>query len=336
MKWLWKMLNQRGLPSRCSQTVRRLGGLGLWMLVLCVAGMSGLRAQEAGGEAEEEVKAGYVRFVEDEDGAARLETSVVTLANEEGVRVDLIGAVHVGDAAYYEGLNERFKGYDKVLYELVGRPEPGKPLGNRALAGDQRLQWLGVLQEKMKTALKLEGQLEKVDYTAANLVHADMDMEKFEATQKANQETFFGLWMKAMAAQQGMAREGREGSDLAALMMLMKLLTKKAGPDDLKRFIGREFDQVEQLMVGIEANGGTVIIGERNRVALEVLDKEMKAGVKKLGIFYGAAHFPDMEKRLAERGFKVVGTEWLTAWDIPVKAEKAPAAGEGKEAEAKQ
>jgi hypothetical protein len=317
--------------------VRWLGWLGLWMVGLGVVGMTGLRAQEAGGgeEAEEEVKAGYVRFVEDEDGAARLETSVVTLANEKGVRVDLIGAVHVGDAAYYEGLNERFKEYDKVLYELVGRPEPGKPLGHRALEGDQRLQWLGVLQEKMKTALKLEGQLEKVDYMAANLVHADMDMEKFEATQKENQETFFGLWMKAMAAQQGMAQEGRAGGDLAALVMLMKLLTKKAGPDDLKRFIGREFDQVEQLMVGIEANGGTVIIGERNRVALEVLDKEMKAGVKKLGIFYGAAHFPDMEKRLAERGFKLVGTEWLTAWDIPVKAEKVPAAGGGKEAEAK-
>jgi len=303
------------------------------VLCLWLAGASAsgsLLAQEASGETAESGPS-YVRFVEDDDGAARLETSVVRLENAQGVRVDLIGAVHVGDEAYYEALNERFTTYEKVLYELVGRPEPGKPLGNRAVEGDQRLQWIGVLQQKMKEALKLEGQLEKIDYSAANLVHADMDMQKFEETQRENQETFFSLWLKAMAAQRSLGQGGQSamGNDLGAVILLMQILMKKDGSDDLKRFIGREFDQVEQLMTGIEANGGTVIIGERNRVALEVLEREIKAGTKKLGIFYGAAHFPDMEKRLSEMGFRVVETEWVTAWDIPVRpAKKAKAAKE--------
>jgi hypothetical protein len=298
---------------------RMMAGFGWCWILLGV----GAWAQE-GAEGEAETAPRYVRFVEDEDGAARLQTSVVRLENAEGVRVDLIGAVHVGDAAYYEALNDRFKDYEKVLYELVGRPEPGKPLGNRAVEGDQRLQWIGGLQQKMKEALKLEGQLEKIDYSAPNLVHADMDMERFETSQRENQETFFSLWLKAMAAQQSMGSSGGSamGNDLGAVVVLLQILMKKDGSNDLKRFIGREFDQVEQLMMGIETYGGTVIIGERNRVALEVLDREIKAGAKKLGIFYGAAHFPEMEKRLAERGFRVVETEWLTAWDIPVKRAK--------------
>lgn len=291
-----------------------------------------LEAQVAPAVEEGESRS-YVRYVVDDDGSARLETSVVTLRNELGARVDLIGAVHVGDAEYYAALNHRFKAYDKVLYELVGSPEPGKPLGNRAVQGDQRLQWIGVLQEKMKSALKLESQLEKVDYTASNLVHADMDTAKFEETQRENKETFFTLWLKAMAAQRAMGQDGQAamGNDLAAMMVLMQILMKKDGSDDLKRLIGREFHNVEQLMSGIEADGGTVIIGERNRVALEVLEREVEAGAKKLGIFYGAAHFPDMEKRLGEMGFRVVETEWVTAWDIPVERVHAKKAGEGVE-----
>jgi hypothetical protein len=274
----------------------------------------------AGGvRAEEKEAAEHMRFVEDDDGAARLETVVVKMTGPSGVQVDLVGAVHVADAAYFEGLNERFKGYDAVLYELVGSPEKGKPLGNRAVANDARLGWIGTLQQKMKEALKLEGQLEKIDYTAANFVHADMGMEEFQKTQETKQETFLGLWLKAMAAQQSVGSSEAAGNDLASVMVLMQILMKKDGADDLKRLIGREFDQVESIMSGLEAGGGTVIIGERNRVALEVMAAQIAVGKKRLAIFYGAGHFPDMQKRLEAMGFKKSGEEWLAAWSVPAQ-----------------
>ncbi len=269
--------------------------------------------------AEEKEAAEHMRFVEDDDGAARLETVVVKMTGPSGVQVDLVGAVHVADAAYFEGLNERFKGYDAVLYELVGSPEKGKPLGNRAVASDARLGWIGTLQQKMKEALKLEGQLEKIDYTAANFVHADMGMEEFQKTQETKQETFLGLWLKAMAAQQSVGSSEAAGNDLASVMVLMQILMKKDGSDDLKRLIGREFDQVESIMSGLEAGGGTVIIGERNRVALEVMAAQIAVGKKRLAIFYGAGHFPDMQKRLEAMGFKKSGEEWLAAWSVPAQ-----------------
>jgi hypothetical protein len=55
---------------------------------------------------------------------------------------------------------------------------------------------------------------------------------------------------------------------------------------------------------------------------IEVLEQRLKAGDRKLGIFYGGAHMPDLEKRLlTQLGFKRLGHRWLTAWNIKKKAE---------------
>ena len=69
-----------------------------------------------------------------------------------------------------------------------------------------------------------------------------------------------------------------------------------------------------------------MIISDRNAKCLAVLGKQVAAGKRKLGIFYGAAHFPDMEKRLMQLGYQRVAQEWLTAWDIPKAQPQAPAA----------
>jgi len=53
--------------------------------------------------------------------------------------------------------------------------------------------------------------------------------------------------------------------------------------------------------------------GQRNdgssgsEIEREVLDREVLAGKKKLGMFYGAAYFPDMEKRLLAVGWTKAG-----------------------------
>src|SRR5204862_475507 len=43
---------------------------------------------------------------------------------KEGVSVDLVSVIHVGDREFYQGLNKRFEGYDVVLFEGVkGQPK---------------------------------------------------------------------------------------------------------------------------------------------------------------------------------------------------------------------
>jgi len=257
----------------------------------------------------------FIRFVE-EDASDSLQTAVVSYESTQKVKVDLVGAIHIADKAYFDALNLRFKSYDAVLYELVGPSfeERGKPEVKKQA---EKLQWVGKLQSMMRDTLKLHGQLEGIDYTAKNFVHADMDMSQFTKTQTQKQESFLSLYLKAAQAQKEVNEKRGVNSDAAGLVMLLKIFTMKDSSTELKRMIAQEFDSVEDIMAGMETGDGTVLVGERNKVALQVMDKEIAAGKKRIAIFYGAAHLGDMEERLIKQGFKRTKVEWLKAWDLP-------------------
>jgi hypothetical protein len=75
----------------------------------------------------------------------------------------------------------------------------------------------------------------------------------------------------------------------------------------------QQLEQIEMLSAG--GDGSTLLEG-RNEKCLKVLQREIKNGKKRLGIYYGAAHLPHMELRLVnDLGFKKVAHEWLVAWD---------------------
>ncbi len=256
----------------------------------------------------------FIRFVEEENGDS-LQTAVAKYISSTGVTVDLVGAVHIADKKYFDALNSRFKSYDAVLYELVGRPVE---LRQELKAGDGagKLQWLGQMQETMRRKLALESQLQCINYKARNFIHADMSTEGFFDSQKEKKESFLTLWMKAAIAQTVTADPGKQEPGMT---QLIAILMRQDSASELKRLVGREFDRVENLMAGIESGNGTAIIGERNRHALEVMHKQIGSGKRHLAIFYGAAHLPDLEQRLLKDGYKFQSSEWLKAWDIPVE-----------------
>ena len=69
-----------------------------------------------------------------------------------------------------------------------------------------------------------------------------------------------------------------------------------------------------------------MIVADRNSAVMKVLDREMKKGHRKIGIFYGAAHMPDFEERLAkEHNLHPKKPLWLTAWDMTKKSPKKKA-----------
>jgi hypothetical protein len=66
----------------------------------------------------------FLRLKRDDQGTVTaLETAIVHYVPKDGDRgglsVDLIGAVHIADKAYYDQLNKTFEQYDVLLYELV-------------------------------------------------------------------------------------------------------------------------------------------------------------------------------------------------------------------------
>lgn len=236
-------------------------------------------------------------------------------ATPSDVTVDLIGAVHIADVAYYRQLNERFKQYDALLYELVA-PEGTVVERGR---GTSNAHPIGAMQNAIKTFLELDHQLEYVDYTKPNFVHADLSPDQFFQAMRDRNETFLQLYFRlmgqAMAQQSDMSARG-DSPDLD----LLTALFAKDRPRRLKIALAKQLSEMESLMVSFGGEQGSVLISERNKRALEVLRAQIKAGKKKFGIFYGAGHLADMNDRIRKDfGLEPVEITWLTAWDLSPK-----------------
>jgi hypothetical protein len=268
-------------------------------------------ARGAWAQAEKEAAdTKFLRFVEDNDGGGKLETAVAHFVNDKGQAVDLVAAVHVGEPKYYAALDKRFAGYDALLYEMVkpkgmGAPEPGHRSDSM----------ISAFQMMLKDVLELEFQLDGVNYRAKNFVHADLDAETFARLQDERGESILTLMLRSMLDAMARPQEGPE-------ITLTELIVAFTSPDrarHLKMMLGRQFEDLEKQVAGFEGPKGSVIVGERNKRCMEVVKEQLAKGQKKLGVFYGAAHMPDLEKQLKGMGFKRTSTEWLTAWDMTPK-----------------
>ena len=65
-------------------------------------------------------------------------------ADKDGLYVDLIGAIHIGDKAYYQQLNKDFSAYDALLYELVAPQGTRVPKHRDADGAPQHSQGTGL------------------------------------------------------------------------------------------------------------------------------------------------------------------------------------------------
>lgn len=261
--------------------------------------------------AEEASPPEFIR-VEETESATRLQTAVVRFTKGEA-GVELIGAVHIADRKYYEALAKRFEGYEALLYEGIGGDRPAAPLPEevppaQAPAAKGKLDGLHAAYDSAAEWLGLSYQMKEIDYRKANFVHADLSAEEFAALQAERGESLLGFVLQA-----GLEKPDKPVKEPSSLKLLASLVRgdKSGLKRELVHTLGAGDDQVAALA------GDNVIIGDRNAKCLRVLEREVRAGRKKLGIFYGAAHFPDMEKRLVADGWVRAGSEWLTAWDIP-------------------
>jgi hypothetical protein len=101
----------------------------------------------------------------------------------------------------------------------------------------------------------------------------------------------------------------------------------------LKRIMAQQFEGMESAVSIFEGPDGSTIISERNKKCFEVLQREIDKGHKRIGVFYGAGHFPDMEARLAaDFGLQRAGETWLVAWDLTRSAISKPNTDDPREA----
>ncbi|CAN4096356.1 unnamed protein product [Withania somnifera] len=288
---------------------------------------------------------------DDEAGTAELQTAVVTYRKkfpwsllQPFLQVDLVSTIHIADKEYFTALQKELEPYDCILYEMVASRES---LESRKITG---FNVIGFIQRQMARFLTLDFQLDCLDYEGENWYHADLDFETFKLLQLERGESFFtfardmtlrstkALVQPTIPDDLGPWRSKLLWASRVLPMPLVGLLIiggvctdVKSQPSEypelealsrldfgaaMKVFLAKRLtSEFTQVTADVEAK--SVIIGERNKAALEALQRAMNEGHNKIAILYGGGHMPDLGRRLREE-FALVPSEvqWITAWSI--------------------
>jgi hypothetical protein len=293
----------------------------LALALLAVPAMRGMAQQAA-----EEVA--FLRLSRDAKGdPVSLDTSIVRYretaaaaeraGRREPLEVDLVGAVHLGGKSYYDTLDRLFRDYDAVLYELVAADNARVPKPGRKPSGA-----IGSAQQGLTKMLGLEFQLEQIDYSSKNFIHADLSPQEFDAAMARRGESWWTMFLKLM--REGAARAERADRKTGGDVGLGDLFGIFFGSDRevrLRRIMAEQFTDMEVLTAAFGGEEGSSLITDRNAAALKVLKKQIAAGKRRIAIFYGAAHMDDFDEHLREDfELEPYETDWVEAWDLRMPA----------------
>lgn len=260
----------------------------------------------------DEVRSTFTRISDGPDGRARaLQLAIVSYARagaSNGVRVDLVGAVHIGEKSYYESLNQQFQTYDALLYELIA-PE------GAVITPDMRpTGMVSGMQRAMTAMMDLSFQLEEVDYTQPNFVHADLSPDEMLQSMAERDESLYVYFWRLIYA--SLREYGRDPLGMRNMDAISGSVTSESQAHPLKIMMANEFASLDRMQNLLGNDAESAVIGARNERAIEVLQREILHGAKHLGIFYGVAHMRDLENRMLAIGFVPVETNWIDAWRL--------------------
>lgn len=253
-----------------------------------------------------------IRYFERPDGNSELQTAIVSFKHPEGAVVDLVGAVHIGDDAYFRQINQMLSTYDVVLYELVGGP-----MEDRGKVKRDELGLTHLMQRVTQNILGLKYQLEGIDYSQPNFVHADATWDQWDSLMKTRDQSMATLFQRAMQLENDPAmKEKVESMGSEEMMAQLGQAITEFNPDKLKRNLAPLLADSETFIDMIEGEDGTVLISERNKIVMDAIEDQVANGQKNIAVFYGAGHMPDFEKRLTAIGYTQGDTQWIQAWNI--------------------
>jgi len=263
----------------------------------------------------------FVRVAVDEFEQPRaLQVAITSYGPKDGkrnLRVDLVGAIHIGDKSYYTALNQRFAHYDAVLYELIA---PKNAVIARDDTGPKGV--LSTTQIAMKNMLRLSFQLDEIDYGAANFVHADLSPgELSQSMDERGESLYVYFWRLFYASMNQYAR------DPLGLNDMQKLSAMLSGDADnaFKVMLAYELVDLDAYSEILGEDADSAVIGARNQRAIDELRQQLDGGATRIAIFYGVAHMPDMEQRLLQQlDLAYQDTTWVDAWRLDNGANLRP------------
>jgi len=261
----------------------------------------------------------FVRVAEDDqDQPLALQVAIasyVPRSGATGTRVDLISAIHIGDSGYYEELNNRFRSYDALLYELIAPKD--------VVISRQDSERSGVIsntQIMMKNMLELSFQLDEIDYGASNFVHADLTpTELLKSMDERGESLYVYFWRLFYASIDQYAKDPLGLKDMRMLSAMLSADSDNA----FKIMLAYEMTDMDTLREILGEDADSAVIGARNQRAIDVLKSQLDGGAKRVAVFYGIAHMPDMEQRLIDQlDLVYLDTTWIDAWRLDTHTDK--------------
>ena len=278
-----------------------------------------------------------IRLTRRDDGTPTgLETSVIRYSGQyqgadgetRDVYVDLVGAIHIAEKSYYDRINELFKEYETVVFELVSDSDDVAALieESKKKKNEKRnlnpLNFISYFQEDSAKFLKLTHQMDGIDYLADNLRRGDCGAMEFVLMLVKNGdvanffvETFAQIFLDSTPG-------STEGSAVVLLCSKdLRLAARRLFAVELADSSLSDFDKE---LRAIEENDAekkpreSAMIHLRNKKAIAVVREELDAGRERVALFFGAAHLPDLGDRLEnEFGLKrQPEVRWFRAWNL--------------------
>ena len=298
------MQNEEGLRNTCRGLAPSLRGRLLLSLFLCSAFC--ILTSAFAAEPSDPLP-NFVRFEDDGHGGGKMQAAVGHYVNDDGIEVDLLSTMHIGEQGFFRDLAKQFPKYDAVLYELVAHR-----------GEDATEEGVNPQQKQIARDCDLENQGPHMNYDRKNFVHADLDLEEIQKLEVAKHGTFKG----ALGEGPGIKSAKDENDTAGQSDVLADIQAAKKAPAAEKiRLMRRAYSKI--LAVTAEPAAGEtypagmdVLVGARNDRVMKVLAAQMGKGNQKIAIFYGAAHMVDLEHRLFVLGFKRQSVTWQTAWTV--------------------
>lgn len=241
----------------------------------------------------------YTKSVTQANGLIDMQTAAQKFMAPGKPDVWLVGVVHIGEKEYYANLLKHLDEQSVVLFEGVkpSAKAPAKPADNTPQTP---------IYKALSDALKLEFQSTQINTQRPNWVNSDLswdDLDKLNKEKNAGKPNSFDQVKQLLDPTSAMGKmlvnvlqTATPGMKEGIKMILVKNVASGKGP---------AMDKAMQ----------EIIIDARNKSVMDTFAKTIKANPpKSVGIFWGAAHMPGLEKDLAKQyGYKPAERKWFHA-----------------------
>ena len=172
----------------------------------------------------------------------------------------------------------------------------------------------------MKNMLQLSFQLDEIDYGASNFVHADLTpTELAQSMDERGESLYVYFWRLFYASIDQYAKDPLGLNDMRMLSAMLSADSDNA----FKIILAYEMTNLDTLQEILGEDADSAVIGARNQRAIDVLKSQLDGGAKRVAIFFGVAHMPDMEQRMINQlDLLYLDTTWIDAWRLDSYADK--------------